>query len=206
MTISNSGLRLSHWTLPTHKLLNYQHFAFVKSCHGSKEKRYSEGSQQYMFIFCHDRCLLLITEILTVPLEYTQKQQCFFSYQSSHCAGLWWTGTLLLTVLYSPFLVPYTIRLQPGILRQHWGLIAAHLLGGYNCPTVLIRSAIENSFMLYGRPQSTYFTVRGQSKILTPHPPLRPPLLRGEDRLAGRRGGWGVNILEDERNRIVLLQ
>jgi hypothetical protein len=35
------------------------------------------------------------------------------------------------------------------------------------------------------------------SKILTPHPPLRPasvyppPLLRREDRLAGRRGGWG---------------
>ncbi len=28
----------------------------------------------------------------------------------------------------------------------------------------------------------------------------------GEDRLAGRRGGWGVNILEDERNRIALLQ
>jgi hypothetical protein len=33
-----------------------------------------------------------------------------------------------------------------------------------------------------------------------------PPLLRGEDRLAGRRGGWGVNILEDERNRIAPLQ
>ncbi len=35
------------------------------------------------------------------------------------------------------------------------------------------------------------------SKILTPHPPLRPasvypsPMLRGEDRLAERRGGWG---------------
>jgi hypothetical protein len=27
-------------------------------------------------------------------------------------------------------------------------------------------------------------------------------LLRGEDTLAGRRGGWGVNILEDERNRM----
>ncbi len=27
----------------------------------------------------------------------------------------------------------------------------------------------------------------------------------GEDRLAGRRGGWGVNILEDERKRIALL-
>jgi hypothetical protein len=31
-------------------------------------------------------------------------------------------------------------------------------------------------------------------------------LLRGEDRLAGRREGGGVNILEDERNRIALLQ
>jgi hypothetical protein len=35
------------------------------------------------------------------------------------------------------------------------------------------------------------------SKILTPHPPLRPasvyppPWLQGEDTLAGRRGGWG---------------
>jgi hypothetical protein len=38
------------------------------------------------------------------------------------------------------------------------------------------------------------------SKILTPHPPLRPasvflpPLLRGEDRLAGRREGVGGSI------------
>jgi hypothetical protein len=31
-------------------------------------------------------------------------------------------------------------------------------------------------------------------------------LLRGEDTLAGRRGGWGLNILEDERNMIALLQ
>ncbi len=44
---------------------------------------------------------------------------------------------------------------------------------------------------------------------MTPHPPLRPasvyppPLLRGEDTLAGWRGGWGVNILEDARHRIV---
>ncbi len=29
------------------------------------------------------------------------------------------------------------------------------------------------------------------SRILTPHPPLRPPLLRVEDRLAGRRGDGG---------------
>jgi hypothetical protein len=28
----------------------------------------------------------------------------------------------------------------------------------------------------------------------------------GEDTLNGRREGWGVNILEDERNRIALLQ
>jgi hypothetical protein len=28
--------------------------------------------------------------------------------------------------------------------------------------------------------------------------------LRGEDTLAGRRGGWGVNILEDARHSSVL--
>jgi hypothetical protein len=45
------------------------------------------------------------------------------------------------------------------------------------------------------------------SKILTPHPPLRPASLSsprnkgGEYTLVGRRGDWGVNILEDERNR-----
>jgi hypothetical protein len=44
---------------------------------------------------------------------------------------------------------------------------------------------------------------------IDPHPPLRPasvcppPLLGGgEDTLAGGRGGWGVNILEDESNNL----
>jgi hypothetical protein len=31
-----------------------------------------------------------------------------------------------------------------------------------------------------------------------------PPLVRGEDTLARRRGGWGVNILEDVRHSSVL--
>ncbi len=51
------------------------------------------------------------------------------------------------------------------------------------------------------------------SKILmTPHPPLplaslsSPRNKGGGYTLAGRRGGWGVIILEDERNRIALLQ
>ncbi len=30
-------------------------------------------------------------------------------------------------------------------------------------------------------------------------------MLLGEDTLAGRRGGWGINILEDARHRIGLL-
>jgi hypothetical protein len=63
-------------------------------------------------------------------------------------------------------------------------------------------------------------TVRGESPMslvfqnIDPHPLLRsasvytpPPLFGGEeDTLAGRRGGGGVNILEDERHRIALLQ
>jgi hypothetical protein len=48
------------------------------------------------------------------------------------------------------------------------------------------------------------------SKLLTPHPLHRPasvyppPSWRGEDTLAGWRGGWGVNILEDARHSSVL--
>ncbi len=34
--------------------------------------------------------------------------------------------------------------------------------------------------------------------------PPTPPLVRGEDTLAGRRGGWGVNALEDVRHSSVL--
>ncbi len=47
-------------------------------------------------------------------------------------------------------------------------------------------------------------------KILTPPPhPLTarrypPPLVRGEDKLAGWKGGGGVNILEDTRHRSIL--
>jgi hypothetical protein len=39
-----------------------------------------------------------------------------------------------------------------------------------------------------------------QNIDLPPHRPASvcpPPLVRGEDTLAGWRGGWGVNILED---------
>jgi hypothetical protein len=43
-----------------------------------------------------------------------------------------------------------------------------------------------------------------------PSPPGESPRLcwrgGGGDTLAGRRGGWGVNILEDERHSIALLQ
>ncbi len=43
----------------------------------------------------------------------------------------------------------------------------------------------------------------------SPSPPgecVAPAFVGGEDTLARRRGGWGVNILEDERDRIALLQ
>jgi hypothetical protein len=52
----------------------------------------------------------------------------------------------------------------------------------------------------------------GVFKNIDPHIPLTarrvcgppPPLVRGEDTLARRRGGWGVNILEDVRHSSVL--
>ncbi len=49
------------------------------------------------------------------------------------------------------------------------------------------------------------------SKIFTPptSPPgecVPPPLVRGEDTLAGWRGGWRVNILEDARHSSVFLR
>ncbi len=63
-------------------------------------------------------------------------------------------------------------------------------------------------------PQSTYFIVRGQSYFISlvfqnidPHPPLRTASLsspRKHTRRAER--GMGVNILEDDRNKIALLQ
>jgi hypothetical protein len=43
----------------------------------------------------------------------------------------------------------------------------------------------------------------------SPSPPgecVLSPNKGGGYTLAGRRGGWGVNILEDERDRIALLQ
>ncbi len=53
----------------------------------------------------------------------------------------------------------------------------------------------------------------GVFQKLTPHPPhcpasvyppAAPPLVRGEDTLAGWREGWGVNILVDARHSSVL--
>jgi hypothetical protein len=74
-----------------------------------------------------------------------------------------------------------------------------------------MRSVLPTEYIFYCKRAILFLS---SSKILTPPPiPLSArrvcipaPLLRGEDRLAGRRGGWGVNILEDERNRIALLQ
>jgi hypothetical protein len=47
----------------------------------------------------------------------------------------------------------------------------------------------------------------GVFQNIDPSPPdecVPPPLVRGEDTLAGRRGGGGVNIEEDARHSSVL--
>ncbi len=55
-----------------------------------------------------------------------------------------------------------------------------------------------------------YRAVSASSKTLTPHPPLRPASVSSPKAgpgytLAGRWGGWEVNILEDAWHRIGLL-
>jgi hypothetical protein len=63
---------------------------------------------------------------------------------------------------------------------------------------------LERLLLSEGNPMSLLF------ENIDPPPPsppgecVPPPLLRGEDSLARQRGGWGVNILEDERHRIAL--
>ncbi len=91
------------------------------------------------------------------------------------------------------------------------------------CTSHNTNNYVLNNYEYFLSPVSTEYILNckrailflSSSKILIPHPTLRPPpgewctpppLLRGEDRLARRRGEWGVNILEDERNRIALLQ
>jgi hypothetical protein len=70
-------------------------------------------------------------------------------------------------------------------------------------------TAIPTEYIFYCKRAILFLS---SSKILTPHPPLRPASLSsprnkgGGYTLAGRTGGWGVNILEEERNRIALLQ
>ncbi len=66
-----------------------------------------------------------------------------------------------------------------------------------------------------GLSRREIISVRGQSHVLrlpkywspTPSPPgecVPPPMVRGEDTLAGWRGGWWVNILEEARHSSAL--
>ncbi len=65
-----------------------------------------------------------------------------------------------------------------------------------------IKGTVERLLLLEGNPISLVF-----QNIDPPAFECVPPaFVGGEDTLAGGRGGWGVNILEDERNRIALLQ
>ena len=74
------------------------------------------------------------------------------------------------------------------------------------CSTFLVTLSRREIIVYCKRP----IQCLASSKILTPHPltarrvciPL--PLVRGKDKLAGWRGGWGINILEDARHSSVL--
>jgi hypothetical protein len=81
------------------------------------------------------------------------------------------------------------------------------------------RGGVEGVLMMYSTPlletaEGLYckrpIQCLASSEILTPHPLTAwrvctpPPLVRGEDTLAGWRGGGGVNSSEDDRHCSVL--
>jgi hypothetical protein len=74
----------------------------------------------------------------------------------------------------------------------------------------LYKSLIQSSLVLIIHKELTYVVVES-SKILTPHPPLHAASMPSPRTKAGGThspggGGGGVNILEDARHRIGLLQ
>ncbi len=87
-------------------------------------------------------------------------------------------------------------------------------------PIILKKNSLSDVWRIFGKcyAQSTYFTVRGQSYFsrlpkFWPPIPLSarrvcpPPATKaGGTHSPGGEGDGGVNILEDERNRIALLQ
>ncbi len=81
------------------------------------------------------------------------------------------------------------------------------LSGGWGCHTVksLREWCIQRGFDI-GRVQSCVLRL---PKYWPPTPlsarrVCPPPATKAGDTLTGRRGGWRVNILEDERHRIVM--
>ncbi len=81
---------------------------------------------------------------------------------------------------------------------------------------LFLKSYLDNFFTDYSERKEIIYSKRAilslkSSKILTPHPPLlasvsSPPTKAGGTHSPGGEGDGGVNILEDERDRIALLQ
>jgi hypothetical protein len=125
----------------------------------------------------------------------------------------------VLHVLLVLLLTQQQRKLQPTfsfIGKREFLLVRFIYLVSFSCLlplTPLLCSSFESSpAHLYPpfRPSSMFASVErlyckrpilclASSKILTPHPPRRP-LVRGDDTVAGWRGRWGVNFLEDPRH------
>ena len=119
----------------------------------------------------------------------------------------------LLIVLFSSHIGNWTVRLylfHAINIRNPYALITVPLPGSGSVGSASFGPPGFGPCSISQRRRE--IIVRGHlflssSKILTPHPPLRPAsvyrtprLCWGEDTLARRRGGWGVNILEGERD------
>ncbi len=108
------------------------------------------------------------------------------------------------------YLTPLRIPLMNPVPVMESSDLAQHTVGRHG-PLAALPVRLERREIIYCKRAILSLS---SSKILTTHPPLRlasvssPPTKAGGYTLAGRRGGWGggVNILEDGRDRIALLQ
>ncbi len=149
------------------------------------------GGQNHSFIFC-----VRLKNRQTVA-EYSSRGAPFLYEQFYHNALMylhheWW-------LFFSPPFYPIMLYLPLQFSTSN-AYLTSFYLPLY--PSTR-REIIVRGQSYFSRLPKYWPSIPLSARRVCPAPATKAG---GTHTLAGRRGGWGVNILEDERNRIVLLQ